>query len=197
MTLGPKLVFWHITRSPALPGAYNGAGAIERAHQDWLNGKIEETGIMMWLSPPMSLADKCQQLLTCLRHYVISEVDMYVIAFAVFTLCFTQLQIIWWISRGEPILVVPIPLLRGIDEDIEKLKERIHEKEHEGIVLGTKTAVSRLYETSSGAANGWRVLPQNMLHQLTTSSQARLLARSWPEETVIDWSQMTNARYRG
>ena len=50
--------------------------------------------------------------------------------------------------------MVPIPFLKGIDEDIEKLKERIHEKEHEGIVLGTKIVVSRLYETSSRAANG-------------------------------------------
>ncbi|KAL6718724.1 Bifunctional purine biosynthetic protein ADE5,7 [Lecanora helva] len=43
-------------QSPALPGAYNGAEAIERAHKDWLDGKIEQTGVMI--------------------HYVISEVDM-------------------------------------------------------------------------------------------------------------------------
>ncbi len=86
---------------PALPGAYNGAGAIERAHQDWKDGKIEKTGIMV--------------------HYVISQVDM-----------------------GEPILVKEIPFMEGVDEDIEKLKERMHEEEHRIIVTGTKIAVERL-----------------------------------------------------
>ncbi|KAE8151295.1 phosphoribosylglycinamide formyltransferase [Aspergillus avenaceus] len=41
---------------PALPGAFNGAHAIERAHAAWLEGKIEKTGVMI--------------------HKVISEVDM-------------------------------------------------------------------------------------------------------------------------
>ena len=39
-----------MTNSPAKPGEYNGAGAIERAHKDWLDGKIKETGIMMYVS---------------------------------------------------------------------------------------------------------------------------------------------------
>ena len=90
-----------INLHPALPGAYNGAGAIERAHQDWKDGKIEKTGIMV--------------------HYVISQVDM-----------------------GEPILVMEIPFMEGVDEDIEKLKERMHEEEHRIIVTGTKIAVERL-----------------------------------------------------
>ncbi|CAD6581506.1 MAG: hypothetical protein ASARMPREDX12_000490 [Alectoria sarmentosa] len=59
-----------------------------------------------------------------LQHYVISEVDM-----------------------GEPILVTPIPFFK--DEDIEKLKDRVHGKEHEAIVAGTKIAISRLKERSS------------------------------------------------
>ena len=46
-------------------------------------------------------------------------------------------------DRGEPILVVPIPFVEG-DQDIEKLKARVHEKEHETIVAGTKRAISRL-----------------------------------------------------
>ena len=38
-----------MTNSPAKPGEYNGAEAIERAHKDWLDGKIKETGIMMYV----------------------------------------------------------------------------------------------------------------------------------------------------
>ena len=46
--------------------------------------------------------------------------------------------------RGEPLLTRSIPLIKGVDEDIENLKKRFHEKEHEAIVLGTKMAVDRL-----------------------------------------------------
>lgn len=45
-----------INLHPALPGQFNGAKAIERAHQAFMNGEITETGIMV--------------------HYVIHEVDM-------------------------------------------------------------------------------------------------------------------------
>ena len=52
-----------------------------------------------------------------------------------------------FVYRGEPILVTPIPFFK--DEDIEKLKDRVHGKEHEAIVAGTKIAISRLKERSS------------------------------------------------
>ncbi|KAL1986870.1 hypothetical protein VTN96DRAFT_5523 [Rasamsonia emersonii] len=45
-----------INLHPALPGAFNGANAIERAHTAWREGKIDKTGVMI--------------------HHVISEVDM-------------------------------------------------------------------------------------------------------------------------
>ncbi|KAF7716648.1 Phosphoribosylglycinamide formyltransferase [Penicillium ucsense] len=45
-----------INLHPALPGAFNGVHAIERAHAAWMEGKIEKTGVMI--------------------HNVISEVDM-------------------------------------------------------------------------------------------------------------------------
>lgn len=45
-----------INLHPALPGKYNGAHAIERAYNDFTEGKTDKTGIMV--------------------HYVISEVDM-------------------------------------------------------------------------------------------------------------------------
>ena len=95
-----------INLHPALPGAYNGAGAIERAHQDWLDGKIQKLGIMI--------------------HYVVLEVD-----------------------TGEPILVEEIPFIKGADEDLEKLKERIHNEENKIVVLGTKIAVERLRKSST------------------------------------------------
>ena len=36
-----------INLHPALPGAYNGAQAIERAHQDFMDGKTDKTGVMI------------------------------------------------------------------------------------------------------------------------------------------------------
>lgn len=45
-----------INLHPALPGAFNGVNAIERAHAAWQEGKIDKTGVMI--------------------HNVISEVDM-------------------------------------------------------------------------------------------------------------------------
>ncbi|MCJ1467255.1 hypothetical protein MMC07_005879 [Pseudocyphellaria aurata] len=91
-----------INLHPALPGAYNGANAIERAHQDWIDGQITTTGIMI--------------------HKVISEVDM-----------------------GSPILVQEIPFEKGVDEDIEALKERIHKNEWKLIVAGTGLAIQELW----------------------------------------------------
>ncbi|CAD6579390.1 MAG: hypothetical protein ASARMPRED_009117 [Alectoria sarmentosa] len=92
-----------INLHPALPGQFNGAKAIERAHTAWLEAKIEKTGIMI--------------------HYVISEVDM-----------------------GEPILVEEIPFIKGGDENIEKLEERIHEKEHKLIVSATRMVAEKIHE---------------------------------------------------
>lgn len=36
-----------INLHPALPGAYNGANAIERAHKDFLDGKSTKMGVMI------------------------------------------------------------------------------------------------------------------------------------------------------
>lgn len=58
-------------------------------------------------------------------HYVISEVDM-----------------------GEPIVVEEIPFIKGVDEDVENLTQRIHEKEWKAIVAGTSIAVDRLLQRS-------------------------------------------------
>lgn len=95
-----------INLHPALPGQFNGAKAIERAHAAWLEGKIQKTGILI--------------------HYVISEVDM-----------------------GEPILVEEIPFIKGVDENIEKLEQRIHEKEHKLIVSGTRIVAEKIQERKS------------------------------------------------
>jgi len=75
-----------INLHPALPGEFNGANAIQRAQKEWLDGRIEKTGVMI--------------------HVVASEVDM-----------------------GEPILVEEIPYVTGVDEDLKKLEERIHQVE--------------------------------------------------------------------
>lgn len=75
--------------------------AIERAYKDWIEGKIDKTGVMI--------------------HRVISEVDM-----------------------GAPILVQEISFVKGIDEDLEALKQRIHEVEWKAIVSGTGLAIKEL-----------------------------------------------------
>lgn len=54
-------------------------------------------------------------------HRVISEVDM-----------------------GDPILVLEIPFVKGSDEDLESLKQRIHEIEWKAIVSGTGLAIKEL-----------------------------------------------------
>lgn len=54
-------------------------------------------------------------------HRVISEVDM-----------------------GDPILVQEIPFVKGLDEDLETLKQRIHEIEWKVIVSGTGLAIKEL-----------------------------------------------------
>ncbi|KAF3484147.1 uncharacterized protein GIQ15_03471 [Arthroderma uncinatum] len=95
-----------INLHPALPGAFNGTHAIERAHEAWLEGKIDKTGVMI--------------------HKVIAEVDM-----------------------GEPILIREIPFIKGVDEDIEALKERIHKIEWEVVVEGINIMIKRLRETGA------------------------------------------------
>ena len=59
-------------------------------------------------------------------HKVISEVDM-----------------------GTPILVREIPFIRGIDEDLKALEQRIHEIEWKAVVEGTEMAMKELWEERS------------------------------------------------
>ncbi|KZF19921.1 putative phosphoribosylglycinamide formyltransferase [Xylona heveae TC161] len=90
-----------INLHPALPGAFSGANAIERAHDAWMQGEIDKTGVMI--------------------HNVISEVDM-----------------------GKPILVREIPFIKGQDEDVHKLEQRIHEIEWGAVIEGTQIAINNV-----------------------------------------------------
>jgi phosphoribosylglycinamide formyltransferase len=56
-------------------------------------------------------------------HYVISEVDM-----------------------GQPILVEEIPFIKGEDEDLHVLEQKIHSVEWKAIVKGTNTAVDEYWK---------------------------------------------------
>lgn len=56
-------------------------------------------------------------------HKVISEVDM-----------------------GTPILIREIPFIKGVDEDIRVLEQRIHEVEWKAVVEGTAIAMKELWE---------------------------------------------------
>ncbi|PLB37735.1 uncharacterized protein BDW47DRAFT_117739 [Aspergillus candidus] len=90
-----------INLHPALPGAFNGANAIERAHAAWLEGKIDKTGVMI--------------------HKVISEVDM-----------------------GTPILVREIPFVKGVDEDLHKFEQKVHEIEWGVVIEGIQISIRGL-----------------------------------------------------
>lgn len=59
-------------------------------------------------------------------HKVISEVDM-----------------------GTPILVREIPFIKGVDEDLKVLEQRIHEVEWKAVVEGTEMAIKELWEERS------------------------------------------------
>lgn len=54
-------------------------------------------------------------------HNVISEVDM-----------------------GKPILVREIPFVKGVDEDLEKFEQKVHEVEWGAVIEGTEIAISQL-----------------------------------------------------
>ena len=77
MSAGTLHVLIDGLQSPGLPGAYNGINAIERAHKDFLDGTVNEMGVMMQVSIAF-LSGTHALLMTSTRHYVISEVDMYV-----------------------------------------------------------------------------------------------------------------------
>ncbi|MCJ1455422.1 hypothetical protein MMC28_005777 [Mycoblastus sanguinarius] len=99
-----------INLHPALPGQFDGISAIERAHQAWLDGNVNKTGVLI--------------------HRVISEVD-----------------------RGEAILVEEIPFIKGVDEDIDALTEKIHSVEHRAIVTGTAIMVQKILEERGRSDN--------------------------------------------
>lgn len=54
-------------------------------------------------------------------HNVISEVDM-----------------------GKPILVREIPFVKGVDEDLEKFEQKVHEVEWGAVIEGIEIAISQL-----------------------------------------------------
>jgi phosphoribosylglycinamide formyltransferase len=54
-------------------------------------------------------------------HHVISEVDM-----------------------GEPILVREIPFVKGVDEDLGKFEEKVHEVEWGAVIDGVRIAIDGL-----------------------------------------------------
>lgn len=113
-----------INLHPALPGAYNGVQAIERAHQDWIGKRVDKTGIMVglfYICNILIASNGCCQI-----HYVVAEVDM-----------------------GEPIVTKEIKFEQNRDEDLETFKEKVHNHEHQIIVEGTKKAVERLHEAST------------------------------------------------
>ena len=54
-------------------------------------------------------------------------------------------RVISEVYRGAPLFVQEIPFQTGVDEDLEALKERIHEFEWKAIVVGTALAIKELW----------------------------------------------------
>ncbi|MCJ1430175.1 hypothetical protein MMC29_008091 [Sticta canariensis] len=54
-------------------------------------------------------------------------------------------RVISEVDRGAPLFVQEIPFQNGVDEDLEALKERIHEFEWKAIVVGTVLAIKELW----------------------------------------------------
>ena len=48
------------------------------------------------------------------------------------------------VDMGSPILVREIPFVKGVDEDIKALEQRIHEIEWEAVPEGIKIAIQQL-----------------------------------------------------
>lgn len=54
-------------------------------------------------------------------------------------------KVISEVDRGAPLFVQEIAFQQGVDEDLEALKERIHEFEWQAIVVGTRLAIKELW----------------------------------------------------
>ena len=72
-------------------------------------------------------------------HKVISEVDM-----------------------GDPVIVQEIPFIKGVDENLDALEERIHQLEWKIIVTGTEMAIKEIWDERDRdyhtKEQGWRKL---------------------------------------
>ncbi|KAK2738148.1 hypothetical protein FQN55_000768 [Onygenales sp. PD_40] len=49
------------------------------------------------------------------------------------------------VDLGQPILVKEIPFIKGVDEDISALEQRIHEVEHEAVIEGIRIAIRQIH----------------------------------------------------
>ena len=45
---------------------------------------------------------------------------------------------------GKPILVREIPFVKGVDEDLEKFEQKVHEVEWGAVIEGIENAISQL-----------------------------------------------------
>lgn len=132
----------------ALRAQYNGANAIERAHADFMEGKITKTGVMIHYvsSTPLSILNLPHV------HDIISNAGFHVRD--LFSNNWVPIhhsnsdtpQVIDVVDMGDPILQIEVPLTHPEDDDIEVLKERIHGIEHGAIVEGTKKAIEKIWE---------------------------------------------------
>ena len=53
-------------------------------------------------------------------------------------------EVIKEVDMGSPLVTEEIAFVKGEDEDIEKFKEKVHEREHRLIVEGTRRMVARI-----------------------------------------------------
>ena len=57
------------------------------------------------------------------------------------------------VDSGQPIVTKQIPFIKGVDEDLEKFKERVHKVEWITIVEGTRMALETLEQRREASRN--------------------------------------------
>ena len=68
------------------------------------------------------------------------------------------------VDMGAPILVREIPLVKGVDEDIKALEQRIHEVEWKAVPEGIQIAIQQLTDERNRNLDAHEVATENAVN---------------------------------
>lgn len=68
------------------------------------------------------------------------------------------------VDMGAPILVREIPLVKGVDEDIKALEQRIHEVEWKAVPEGIQIAIRQLTDEKNRNLDAHEVATENAVN---------------------------------